>query len=198
MNRKYVGVVEIAKLVRKALKETFPGVKFSVRSEKYAGGASIDIFYTDGPTRDQVDSVTSPFRGAYFDGMTDYQGSRYAELDGEPIHSGAHYIFSNRVFTDQAVQTAIDQVFAEYEANFVKRGIAKPTVEDYRHNRCFNMELFPECAYPRNRLDFYIGDVLYNLSFCEPQESETAKRITFMGDDGYRVTMVTGLMQLAK
>ena len=38
----YLTCAETAKLVRSALKAAFPGVKFSVCSSTYSGGASID------------------------------------------------------------------------------------------------------------------------------------------------------------
>lgn len=69
--REYLSCAETAKLVRSALKREFPGVKFSVRSDTYAGGASIDVRWTDGPTADQVGAITDQFRGADFDGMID-------------------------------------------------------------------------------------------------------------------------------
>lgn len=68
---KRLSVAETAKLVRKDLKREFPGVKFSVRSHSYAGGASIDVDWTDGPTRNSVDAVIKRYAGARFDGMTD-------------------------------------------------------------------------------------------------------------------------------
>ena len=43
METKYLSCAETAKLVRTALKKNFPGVKFSVRSSVYSGGASIDV-----------------------------------------------------------------------------------------------------------------------------------------------------------
>ena len=55
MEKKYFDTVETAKLIRKALKAKFPGVKFSVRSRKYAGGSSIDVVWTDGPAAKAVD-----------------------------------------------------------------------------------------------------------------------------------------------
>ncbi len=67
----YISVAETAKLVRQALKAGFPGVKFSVRSSSYSGGASIDVTWTDGPTGQQVDAVTGQFCGGRFDGMID-------------------------------------------------------------------------------------------------------------------------------
>jgi hypothetical protein len=42
-------VAEIAKRMRKAIKEEVPGVKVSVRIERFAGGRSIDIRLKDGP-----------------------------------------------------------------------------------------------------------------------------------------------------
>ena len=38
-----LGTTEIAKRIRKQLKTEFPGCKFSVTTEKYAGGSSINI-----------------------------------------------------------------------------------------------------------------------------------------------------------
>ena len=60
-----------AKLVRAALKTAFPGQKFSVRSQTYAGGASNDNRWTDGPSSTEVDKVAGQYNGAGFDGMID-------------------------------------------------------------------------------------------------------------------------------
>lgn len=67
----YLSVADTAKLVRKALKEKFPGQKFSVRSSSYSGGASIDVGWIDGPTDKAVSAVTSAYTGKDFDGMID-------------------------------------------------------------------------------------------------------------------------------
>ena len=67
----YFSVTDTAKLIRKALKAEFPRVKFSVRSDSYAGGASVRISWTDGPTVDRVDAIVKPFESKSFDGMID-------------------------------------------------------------------------------------------------------------------------------
>lgn len=67
----YIGVVETAKLIRVQLKKNFPGVKFGVRSEQYSMGSSINIHWTDGPTRESVEKIVNPFCGGRFDGMID-------------------------------------------------------------------------------------------------------------------------------
>jgi hypothetical protein len=57
--------------VRAALKKKFPGVKFSVRSETYAGGASIRVGWTDGPTNPMVEAIAKQYAGGDFDGSID-------------------------------------------------------------------------------------------------------------------------------
>lgn len=80
----YLTVAETAKLVRKALKPAFPGVKFSVRSDSYSGGASIDVYWTDGPTENAVTEVTEGYAGSRFDGQIDlkYHVEHYLLPDG--------------------------------------------------------------------------------------------------------------------
>ena len=68
---RYLSVAETAKLIRPQLKAHFPGIKFSVRSSSYAGGASIDISWTDGPTTKEVDSVVGAYESKSFDGSID-------------------------------------------------------------------------------------------------------------------------------
>ena len=70
---RWIDTADVAKLVRKHLKKEFPGVTFSVRSSRYAGGSSVDVRWTDGPTQNAVDAIVAPFSGAKFDGMIDLQ-----------------------------------------------------------------------------------------------------------------------------
>lgn len=112
----YYSVTETAKLLRGALKQKFPGQKFSVRSDSYAGGASIRVRWTDGPTKTEVEHVTFMYTGASFDGMIDlksYHDSILVGEDGVPrvVHFGADYIFTERDFSPE-MET---QVTATYE-----------------------------------------------------------------------------------
>lgn len=75
-----VSATDTAKLVRHALKLDFPGVKFQVKTSKYAGGASLDVFWTDGPPASQVERTLRPFEGSGFDGMQDLKTSHEAWL----------------------------------------------------------------------------------------------------------------------
>jgi hypothetical protein len=84
MSKRYVPVAEQAKLIRRRLKIEFPGVKFSVRSKSYSGGASITVHWVDGPTSARVDEITEPYAGGGFDGMIDmaYSYSHWLMADG--------------------------------------------------------------------------------------------------------------------
>ncbi|KKN31137.1 hypothetical protein LCGC14_0827110 [marine sediment metagenome] len=126
---RYVSVTDTAKLIRPALAKQFPEVKFSVRSQSYSGGASINVSWTDGPRAKDVDCIIGGFEGRSFDGMNDlasiqeswikpdgeaelayrpdsYGGSKPAFYSDAPhpnaelVHFGANYVFSNRHVSD--------------------------------------------------------------------------------------------------
>jgi hypothetical protein len=91
----YISCADTAKLIRAKLKEAFPGTRFSVRSNVYSGGASINIGWTeDTPKHDEVKAVSDPFEGATFDGMQDLKSYKEAtDEHGNRIHYGADYVF---------------------------------------------------------------------------------------------------------
>ncbi len=131
METKYLSCAETAKLVRTTLKKNFPGVKFSVRSSVYSGGASIDVSWILGPTTKEVDAVAGQYESADFDGSIDME-TRYDHwllLDGSaiikhgpgtegsmgyipavsnpmppgavPVSFGAHYVQCQRRYAEQ-------------------------------------------------------------------------------------------------
>lgn len=81
---RYISCADTAKLIRAQLKAKFPGVKFSVKSHVYAGGASINVKWTDGPTSALVDAVVKPYASSGFDGMIDmkYSITAFLQPDG--------------------------------------------------------------------------------------------------------------------
>lgn len=88
---RYVPVAEIAKMIRKKLKEKFPGQKFSVRSSSYAGGASIRVGWMDGPTTSSVNDIINAYEGRGFDGSIDmaYCKTPYLLKDGFSVVYGS-------------------------------------------------------------------------------------------------------------
>jgi hypothetical protein len=85
---------QTAKAIRTELKEKFPGTKFSVTSSNFAGGNSVDISWTDGPTRDTVEAVTKKYQYGNFNGMIDlyeYSNSREDIPQAKYVQAARHY-----------------------------------------------------------------------------------------------------------
>ena len=184
-NTKYLSCAETAKLVRAALKEAFPGVKFSVKSSTYAGGASINVAYTDGPSASQVEGITSAFQGSYFDGMTDYKGSNYNSLDGQPVRFGADFIFVNRKFTAPLLTGVVVDVCNKY-------GFDNEILIDGggQYFGAYIKEVGPNAdslarGFSTQDIDRIIRQAASEYSMDDAAESATLARVAFMGDDGY-------------
>lgn len=81
---------ETAKLIRAALKKAFPGVGFSIKSNRYSMGTSITVrFSGDTSTRD-VEKITSAYSRCGYDGMIDAKYSQYAWLAPDGTASPAY------------------------------------------------------------------------------------------------------------
>jgi hypothetical protein len=91
MANDYVDVAQTARLLRAELRRTFPSVKFSVRSHRYAGGASVNVSLDDAAVETSaVREVADAFQACDFDGQTDSTIFRPA-VNG--VRYGAHYVF---------------------------------------------------------------------------------------------------------
>ena len=101
--------------IKKLLAHKFPGMKFSVKSDSFSMGDSVDVNWTDGPTEKEVNEWIYQFNNSSFDGMTD--SSTY-------IHSVWHvfgsskYVSSNRHISKEAyikasTATSIPIIFHE-------------------------------------------------------------------------------------
>lgn len=92
---------DTAKLLRTALRETFPGVRFRVRSHTYSMGASINVTWADGPFEADVRRTCDLYRGSTFDSSQDlltHHDSLLAQPDGSvrAVHFGADFIHTTR------------------------------------------------------------------------------------------------------
>ena len=62
--------------IKAELSKIYPGVKFSVRSDTFSGGNSVHIGWSDGPTSDEVETITGKYQYGHFNGMEDiYESS---------------------------------------------------------------------------------------------------------------------------
>lgn len=74
--RTLTGAALCALAIREELKKQFPSYKFSVTSDNFAGGNSVHISWTDGPTEEQVTKFTNKYQYGHFNGMEDmYENS---------------------------------------------------------------------------------------------------------------------------
>jgi hypothetical protein len=119
-----------AKNIRTELKRAFPRVQFSVRSKRFAGGDSINVHWTDGPTSKAVEAIIDKYSDGDFDGMTDSYNYR---RDGwTQKYGGAKYVHANRHHSPEMTQRAIDALAMRY-------GCAQPpTVADYENGRTWD------------------------------------------------------------
>ncbi len=86
---------QVAKLLRKELKEKYPVIKFNIRSKSFSGGNDVNIDYTNGVPADEVRKICHKYEAGSFDGMTDMYNYDYNKTGVT-----AKYIFVNRNISD--------------------------------------------------------------------------------------------------
>jgi hypothetical protein len=93
-----------------------PPSSFRVRSKTYAGGASVDVSWTDGPTTPRVEATAKLYQGANFNGSTDmkeYHDSLLStEHCAEAVRFGADFVFCHRTLSPE-LQAEIETEIAE-------------------------------------------------------------------------------------
>jgi len=108
--RKLTEAAEAAKLIRAELKKAFPNVKFSVRSNNYAGGDSVYVRWTDGPVWDAVTEITRKYQYGHFDGMEDiYEYSN--DIEGLPQ---VKYVLESRTISDDVYEAKKAEIAEEF------------------------------------------------------------------------------------
>ncbi len=97
---------EAAKRLRRDLREQWPDVKFSVRSERFAGGNAINVSWTDGPANRDVYKFTRPYAYGVSSDCGDYTDYKEPELvvaeDGEivQLRRGAKFVQTHRIVSE--------------------------------------------------------------------------------------------------
>jgi len=94
-----LGAKETAKLLRMTLKETFPGVRFSVRIARHSLCESVNVSWTDGPTSKEVNTVLDVYRDQDGSRMDDSPIWRCNVLDDEPVRFGC-FVHGSRHHSD--------------------------------------------------------------------------------------------------
>jgi len=100
MARELSNAAKGAKNLKRELAKAFPGVKFSVRSDYFSMGCSIDVGWTLGPTTKEVEAVAKKFEYGTFDPMIDLSGTDPDAYARSEIHGGAKFVQCHRRTTD--------------------------------------------------------------------------------------------------
>ena len=112
------GSAATAKAIKARLKKEFPGVKFSVTSDNFSMGNSVDINWTDGPLFEQVDAITRQYQYGHFDGMTD--SYEYRDINSSLGCPGAKYVHCNRKLSPEykaQLQEVLEREFTPYHGD---------------------------------------------------------------------------------
>jgi hypothetical protein len=104
---------ETAKKIRAALKVAYPGVKFSVRTDVYSMGSSVNVSWTDLPLTEEVEKVVNQFQSGSFNGMDDYYETSGYVMDGKR-YVGAKYLFCSRKLSEERKQLIKDWMKENY------------------------------------------------------------------------------------
>jgi hypothetical protein len=95
--------------IRKELAKAFPGVKFSVKSDRYSGGCSIDVNWTDGPTTEEVTKITGKYQEVNLNGMEDIYDFNHSNVWPE-VFGGARCVFENRSYSQETEDTMVREL----------------------------------------------------------------------------------------
>jgi len=106
-SRNYITSNDTAKLVRFVLKDNFPNAKFSVVTDKYSGGSSINVRWEGGPPTKDVEAIAGKYHGSKVDMMQDMKVST-----GAPY--GNDYIFFKRDIPDDVRLRVAQELAAKY------------------------------------------------------------------------------------
>jgi hypothetical protein len=102
-----------AQAVRAALKVAFPGMKFSVTADNYAGGNAVRIKWTNGPEVEAVDEIGRNFTAGSFNGMTDsYEYKDKADRTGPTVS----YVTTSRSIDEALKAKVVEDLLAIFAA----------------------------------------------------------------------------------
>jgi len=119
MNREHhTDAALTAKVIKKRLKAIYPDTKFSVTSDNFSMGDSVDIRWTDGPKSETIDAITRRYQQGSFDGMTDCYN--YSSIEPELGCPGAKYVMVHRTMSDEfkrALEKKASEVYGDFDVN---------------------------------------------------------------------------------
>lgn len=123
------GAAACADAIRAELKTVFPYIKFSVRSETFAGGDAVRVSWEDGVTVGEVENVTGKYQSGHFNGMEDI------------------YEYSNRNSDLPQVKYITEARKMSAEAEAILNPIAKELFESFGSDEAYNCRGWEQFLY---------------------------------------------------
>ena len=98
-----------AKNLKIELGRAFPKTKFYIKSQSYSGGDSIRVGWTDGPTQEEVEKVSSKYQEGSFDGMEDIYNYDHSNVWPD-VFGGAKYVNESRTESQELIIKAAKEL----------------------------------------------------------------------------------------
>lgn len=133
--------VEVAKLVRSILRESFPQTKFSLQTHRYAFGDWIMLAWNDGPLPHQVDRITAIFTGVHRDENDQPHKCESVLFDGEAVPCLFDRIVKRRGHTQVFIEAAIQRVYQKHLNAFQLHEVPRPTFDGYITGQLWGLKL---------------------------------------------------------
>ena len=117
-SRQLTGAALTASKIKKRLTALYPKVKFSVRSDIFSGGDSVDIRWTDGPTSDAVHLITREYQHGSYDSMAEIYN--YVDIDPSLECEGAKYVQAHRTISKQyeaMLAAKVEEIYGKLDPN---------------------------------------------------------------------------------
>lgn len=164
-----------AAAIRTELKAAFPFCKFSVTSESFAGGDSVNISWTDGPTIAQVETISSKYQYGKFNGMDDL----YENTNCRDDIPQSKYVSESRSLSDEIVKIVSNALQAikqyspadltDYRRNPQQEAKQLLYITDIPHNYT-GLQVVPD--YDNNRNEPY--KIVFEIPKNSPEKQQTA------------------------
>jgi len=95
-----------AKAIKTELKNNYPLTKFIVRSKTFAGGDSVSIDWTDGPTDSEVNKLINKYQFGNFDSSTDMYNYDNCKDDIPQVK----YVLTSRNMSESIGRKLVDEI----------------------------------------------------------------------------------------
>lgn len=95
---------QCANTIKKLLIKYYPTIKFSVRSDNFSNGNSVDISWNLGPLSEEIEKLVNHYEAGTFDGMTDcynYDNVRNDIPQAKYVHCQREYKTNEEILAEK-------------------------------------------------------------------------------------------------